>query len=82
MNAMQVRSTGGSGVLELRADRQYYLDETKEKLNVGYIGLSNTFLLPHIGSATVESRTNMGMTALDNIDAVLNGRPAPSLAMA
>ena len=24
----------------------------------------------------------MGMTALDNIDAVLNGRPAPSLAKA
>jgi lactate dehydrogenase-like 2-hydroxyacid dehydrogenase len=49
------------------------------KLNPAYIELKNTFLLPHIGSATIESRTNMGMTALDNIDAVLNGKPAPSL---
>ena len=54
--------------------------EGEPRLNAGYIGLKNTFLLPHIGSATIESRTNMGMVALDNIDAVLNGRPAPSLA--
>ncbi len=56
--------------------------EGEPKLHPGYIGLENTFLLPHIGTATVESRTNMGMVALDNIDAVLNGRPAPSLAKA
>ena len=49
------------------------------KLNPGYVGLKNTFLLPHIGSATVESRTLMGMVALDNIEAVLTGKPAPSL---
>ena len=55
--------------------------EGEPKLNPAYIGLKNTFLLPHIGSATIESRTNMGMVALDNIEAVLNGRPAPSLAM-
>jgi lactate dehydrogenase-like 2-hydroxyacid dehydrogenase len=54
--------------------------EGEPKLNPGYIGLTNVFLLPHIGSATIESRTSMGMVALDNIDAVLNGRPAPSLA--
>jgi lactate dehydrogenase-like 2-hydroxyacid dehydrogenase len=45
----------------------------------GYLALKNTFLLPHIGSATVETRTAMGMLALDNIDAVLSGKPAPSL---
>jgi lactate dehydrogenase-like 2-hydroxyacid dehydrogenase len=54
--------------------------EGEPKLNPGYIGLKNTYLLPHIGSATIETRINMGMAALDNIDAVLNGRPAPSLA--
>jgi lactate dehydrogenase-like 2-hydroxyacid dehydrogenase len=54
--------------------------EGEPKLNPAYIGLKNTFLLPHIGSGTIESRISMGMTALDNIDAVLNGRPAPSLA--
>jgi lactate dehydrogenase-like 2-hydroxyacid dehydrogenase len=53
--------------------------EGEPKLNPGYLGLKNTFLLPHIGSATVESRTLMGMVALDNINAVLTGKPAPSL---
>ena len=54
--------------------------EGEPQLNPAYIGLKNTFLLPHAGSATIESRTNMGMVALDNIDAVLNRQPAPSLA--
>ena len=53
--------------------------EGEPKLNPSYLGLKNAFLLPHIGSATVESRTLMGMVALDNIDAVLTGKPAPSL---
>jgi lactate dehydrogenase-like 2-hydroxyacid dehydrogenase len=53
--------------------------EGEPKLNPEYISLKNTFLLPHIGSATIETRTAMGMLALDNVDAVLNGRPAPTL---
>ena len=39
--------------------------------------LPNTFLLPHIGSATMETRNAMGMRAIDNIVAVLSGKPAP-----
>jgi lactate dehydrogenase-like 2-hydroxyacid dehydrogenase len=53
--------------------------EGETKLHPGYLDLKNTFLLPHISSATVETRTAMGMLALDNIDAVLVGLPAPSL---
>jgi lactate dehydrogenase-like 2-hydroxyacid dehydrogenase len=53
--------------------------EGEPKLNPGYVSLKNTFLLPHIGSATIETRTAMGMLALDNVDAILNGRPAPTL---
>jgi lactate dehydrogenase-like 2-hydroxyacid dehydrogenase len=53
--------------------------EGEPKLNPQYLSLKNTFLLPHIGSATIETRTAMGMLALDNVDAVLNGRPAPTL---
>jgi lactate dehydrogenase-like 2-hydroxyacid dehydrogenase len=53
--------------------------EGEPKLNPEYVALRNTFLLPHIGSATIETRTAMGMLALDNVDAVLNGKPAPSL---
>jgi lactate dehydrogenase-like 2-hydroxyacid dehydrogenase len=53
--------------------------EGEPKLNPEYISLKSTFLLPHVGSATIETRTVMGMLALDNVDAVLNGRPAPTL---
>jgi lactate dehydrogenase-like 2-hydroxyacid dehydrogenase len=53
--------------------------EDEPKLNSEYLSLKNTFLLPHIGSATIETRTAMGMLALDNVDAVLNGGLAPSL---
>lgn len=53
--------------------------EGEPKINPGYVQLQNTFLLPHIGSATLETNTAMGMLALDNIDAVLAGKPAPSL---
>jgi lactate dehydrogenase-like 2-hydroxyacid dehydrogenase len=47
------------------------------RLNEGYVGLPNTFLLPHMGSSAVEARNEMGFEALDNIDAVLTGREPP-----
>jgi lactate dehydrogenase-like 2-hydroxyacid dehydrogenase len=53
--------------------------EGEPKLHPGYLSLKNTFLLPHIGAATIETRTAMGMLALDNVEAVLRGLPAPSL---
>jgi lactate dehydrogenase-like 2-hydroxyacid dehydrogenase len=42
------------------------------------IGLKNVTLLPHIGSATVETRTAMGMLAVDNLIAHFAGRPPPA----
>ena len=53
--------------------------EGEPKLHPEYVSLKNTFLLPHIGSATIETRTAMGMLALDNVEAVLNGGRAPTL---
>ncbi|MES9935314.1 MAG: D-glycerate dehydrogenase [Sedimenticola sp.] len=38
-----------------------------------YKDLPNTFLLPHIGSATRETRDAMGFRALDNLDAIVSG---------
>lgn len=38
--------------------------------------LPNVMLTPHVGSASVETRNAMGFRALDNIAAVLAGRPA------
>jgi len=43
-----------------------------------YFLLENAVLLPHLGSATVETRDAMGFRALDNLDAVLlRGAQAP-----
>lgn len=53
--------------------------EGEPQIHPGYLELKNTFLLPHVGSATVETRLAMGMLALDNIDSVLSGKPAPTL---
>jgi lactate dehydrogenase-like 2-hydroxyacid dehydrogenase len=47
-------------------------------VNPGYLGLQNVVLLPHLGSATVETRNAMGFLALDGIDAVLAGRTPPN----
>ncbi len=40
--------------------------------------LPNVILLPHLGSATLETRVRMGLICLDNIAAVLEGRSAPT----
>jgi lactate dehydrogenase-like 2-hydroxyacid dehydrogenase len=42
--------------------------------NPALAALENVFLLPHIGSATGETRDAMGFRALDNLDAVFAGR--------
>lgn len=43
-------------------------------INPAYRTLDNVFLLPHIGSATRETRAAMGFRALDNLDAIFAGR--------
>ena len=43
--------------------------------DLGFAELPNVFLTPHMGSATVETRRAMGFRALDNIQAVLAGKP-------
>jgi lactate dehydrogenase-like 2-hydroxyacid dehydrogenase len=40
-------------------------------INPGYRTLPNVFLLPHLGTATIETRIRIGMRALDNLDAAL-----------
>ena len=35
---------------------------------------SLVFLLPHLGSATLRTRTNMGLRALDNLTAFAQGK--------
>ena len=44
-----------------------------DSIHPGYRELDNAFLLPHIGSATRETRDAMGFRAIDNLVAIFNG---------
>jgi lactate dehydrogenase-like 2-hydroxyacid dehydrogenase len=50
---------------------------SEPSLHPGYRALDNVFLLPHLGSATVETRNAMGFRALDNLDAFFAGETPP-----
>ncbi len=43
-------------------------------IHPAYRELRNVFVLPHLGSAATETRDAMGFRALDNLDAVFEGR--------
>lgn len=50
------------------------------KIDARYRTLDNAFLLPHLGSATRDTRIGMGMRAADNLDAFFAGkRPVDTL---
>jgi len=46
-------------------------------IDAGYYELDNAYLLPHLGSATVETRNAMGFKCLDNLDALFAGATPP-----
>ena len=56
------------------------LDVYRNEPNIDprFTALDNVFLSPHMASATIETRDQMGFTALDNVAAVLDGRAAPN----
>ncbi len=45
-----------------------------DNIHAGYRQLDNVFLLPHIGSATHETRKAMGYRAMDNLIAIFEGK--------
>jgi len=45
-------------------------------INPAFLDLPNVVLAPHQGSATIETRHAMGQCVIDNIAAVLDGKPA------
>ena len=51
--------------------------EREPAMSPGLLELTNVVLLPHIGSASQETRTAMGMRALDNLRAFFAGREPP-----
>ncbi|MCH7794703.1 MAG: D-glycerate dehydrogenase, partial [Proteobacteria bacterium] len=51
--------------------------EGEPDIHPGYRGLPNVFILPHMGSATLETRNAMGFKCLDNLDALFAGAEPP-----
>lgn len=52
--------------------------EFEPKVPAALIAMENVTLLPHLGTAALEVRTNMGMMAVDNLIAFAEGRPLPN----
>jgi len=51
--------------------------EGEPNINEGLLGLDNVSLLPHLGSATIATRTAMGEKALNNLEAYFSGNSLP-----
>jgi len=47
--------------------------EGEPRLDPDFLTLDNVALLPHLGSATLETRTAMGMKVIDNLEAFFKG---------
>ena len=52
--------------------------ENEPEVPQDLIAMENTVLLPHLGTAALDVRVAMGMMALDNLAAVLDGRAPPN----
>jgi glyoxylate reductase len=52
--------------------------ENEPDVHPGLLELDNVVLLPHLGSATIETRTAMGVLAAENAVAVLRGEQPPT----
>ena len=52
--------------------------EQEPAIHSGLAQLRQVVLLPHLGSATLHTRVQMGLVCLENIRAVLEGRSAPN----
>ncbi len=51
--------------------------ENEPHLHEGFLELENVSLLPHLGSATIATRTAMGEKVLANLEAFFTGKPLP-----
>ncbi len=67
LSAIEARTIAGAGL-------DVY--EHEPTIAPALCSLPNVVLLPHLGSATLETRVRMGLICLDNIAAVLEGRSA------
>jgi len=65
----------GNGIIHAAGLDVY---ENEPELSPGLVDLDNVILLPHMGSATIETRTRMAFMAAENLLAGLKGDPPPN----
>src|SRR5439155_17135161 len=53
--------------------------EREPDVHPSLVELESVVVIPHLGSASVETRTAMGMLAVDNLSAAVEGREPPTL---
>jgi glyoxylate reductase len=53
--------------------------ENEPEVHPDLLDLENVVVIPHLGSATVDTRIAMGLLAADNLIAALEGRKPPTL---
>jgi len=68
INTLKAKKIAGAGL-------DVYEDEPN--VDEGLLDLDNVSLLPHLGSATIATRTAMGEKVLDNLDAYFSGQTLP-----
>jgi glyoxylate reductase len=66
--ALQAKQIAGAGL-------DVY--EGEPNIHPGFLTLDNVALLPHLGSATIATRTAMGNKVVDNLAAYFGGQPLP-----
>jgi len=69
LDALERRTIAGAGL-------DVFLNEPR--IDPRFLALENVFLMPHQGSATVETRTAMAQTVADNVAAFLAGEEPPT----
>ncbi|SDG18082.1 2-hydroxyacid dehydrogenase [Pelagibacterium luteolum] len=69
LDALEARSIAGAGL-------DVFLNEPR--IDPRFAKLDNVFLVPHVGSATIETRTAMAQLVKDNVDAYLAGQEPPT----
>jgi glyoxylate reductase len=70
VEALQSKTIAGAGL---------DVFEEEPRVNPALLQMDNVFLLPHIGSATFQTREKMSMVAVNNILAVLQGERPPNI---
>lgn len=69
ISALETHEIGGAGL-------DVY--EFEPKVPEALVRMDNATLLPHLGTAALEVRTNMGLMAVDNLRAYMEGRDLPN----